>query len=310
MIKEVFNLKKNAWHSKLMKFTWGYTHRDFSHICPYFWLSVLNVVMFPITFFIKTVVVGLGKLIGDLFVKIFGPLIIYVQNRPSKWERLEMWEEKFIEELKKGNGLESFARLDLELKCNTKFNDVFQKIYYIDSNRDLYAKIQALREKYFDEREKKQYQYDAEIKALSIKNKQKITKMVNIVKPIAVNILYLAAGFTLAFVGLGLYELGILLYKLGVWILNLSFDIDWHTFFLAMGLLIGLGLAVILLVVIVSYFYNKITNCCECRQKLLNFFSYFKYLKYLGYPVYYVYKFFELLWIMLKDNCPAINWED
>lgn len=311
MIKDVFNLKKNAWHSKLMKFTWGYTHRDFSHICPYFWLSILNVVIFPLTFLIKKVIVGIGGLIAILIIKMLKPLINYMESRPGKWEKLELWEDKFIEELKKGNGLESFAKLDLELRCNSKFNDVFQKIYYRDSNKDLYAKIQALRIKYNDEQNKKENQYDAEIKALTIKNKQKITKMVNIVKPIAVNIIYLAAGFTLAFVGFGLYELGILLYHVGVWISNLKFGtIDWNTFFLVIGIAIGIGLSASLLYIVINYFYDKISNCCECRQKLLNFFSYFKYLKYLGYPVYWVYKFFELLWIMLKDNCPAINWED
>ena len=168
----------------------------------------------------------------------------------------------------------------------------------------------TVREKYFAEQEKKKDQYHAEIKALTIKNKQKITKMVNIFKPIAVNIIYLAAGFSLAFVGLGLYELGILLYNVGVWIFNLHFNIDWNTFFLLIGVIIGVVISVVLLVVVLDFIRNKFNNCCECRQKLLNFFSYFKYPKYLGYPVYYVYKFFELLWVMLKDNCPAIKWED
>jgi len=311
MIKDVFNLKKNAWHSKLMNFTWGYTHRDFSHICPYFWLSILNVIMFPITFLIKNVIIGLGKLLGELLVKISDSLINYMDSRPDKWEKREIWEDRFIENLKKGDGLESFIKLDLDLKCNGKFNDIFNKIYhYRDSHRDLYAKILALREKYFAEQEKKKDQYHAEIKALTIKNKQKITKMVNIFKPIAVNIIYLAAGFSLAFVGLGLYELGILLYNVGVWIFNLHFNIDWNTFFLLIGVIIGVVISVVLLVVVLDFIRNKFNNCCECRQKLLNFFSYFKYLKYLGYPVYYVYKFFELLWVMLKDNCPAIKWED
>lgn len=48
MFKDVFVLRKNAWHSRLMHYIWGLRYHDFSHICPYFWLSIFNVIISPI----------------------------------------------------------------------------------------------------------------------------------------------------------------------------------------------------------------------------------------------------------------------
>lgn len=42
MFKDVFVLRKTAWHARMMKYIWGLDHGDFSHICPYWWLSVFN----------------------------------------------------------------------------------------------------------------------------------------------------------------------------------------------------------------------------------------------------------------------------
>lgn len=48
MFKDTFVLKKNAWHMKLMTYIWGLKHYHFSHLCPYFWLSIFNVIISPV----------------------------------------------------------------------------------------------------------------------------------------------------------------------------------------------------------------------------------------------------------------------
>jgi hypothetical protein len=48
MIKDIFKLKKQSWHIYLMEFLWGLTHQNFPNMCPYFWLSVANVIIAPV----------------------------------------------------------------------------------------------------------------------------------------------------------------------------------------------------------------------------------------------------------------------
>ncbi len=46
MFKDVFVLKKNSYHAKMMKWIWNLNYYDFSHMCPYWWLSVFNHIIF------------------------------------------------------------------------------------------------------------------------------------------------------------------------------------------------------------------------------------------------------------------------
>lgn len=304
MIKEIFVLKKNAWHSKLMKFIWGYSHYDFSHICPYFWLSVLNVVIFIPICIIK----GLKGVFNFVFAGLGNTIENIADNvADKKRDNKYNWKQVTIENIRNGINLEYYAKLNLDRSCNRKYARLINDLYHDDSFAEILAKIQKLREEYELAEEQRQLKYQNELKAITIKNKAKITKIVNIVKPISLYILYLLAGFTLAFVGFGLYELGILLYNIGVWFANLPFStICWSDVFVVISSVFG----VIFLIIGLIYLVSKYEDCCECQDRVKKFFSYFKYLIYLGYPIYLIYKFFELLVIMLKDNCPAIDWKD
>lgn len=46
VIKDEYTLSKNAWHARMMKYMWKLDPEDFSHMCPYFWLSFLNCLLF------------------------------------------------------------------------------------------------------------------------------------------------------------------------------------------------------------------------------------------------------------------------
>jgi hypothetical protein len=87
MIKDVFTLSKNSYHVKMMKYIWNLNYYDFSHMCPYWWLSVVNHIIFIPFFlvreFLKLLKWGL-KIIGK---GIWGFLSFI-------WSLVIMWEEK------------------------------------------------------------------------------------------------------------------------------------------------------------------------------------------------------------------------
>lgn len=45
MIKDIFTFKKKSWHMQLMTLIWGFEYYNFRNMCPYFWLSVLNILI-------------------------------------------------------------------------------------------------------------------------------------------------------------------------------------------------------------------------------------------------------------------------
>lgn len=53
MFKDVFVLKKSSYHAKMMSYIWGLKATDFSHMCPYWWLSVFNHFVIFIVFPVK-----------------------------------------------------------------------------------------------------------------------------------------------------------------------------------------------------------------------------------------------------------------
>ena len=55
MFEQGFTFKKSAWHARLMKYIWNLGPRDFDYMCPYFWLSVFNVIIAPVVLPIKFV---------------------------------------------------------------------------------------------------------------------------------------------------------------------------------------------------------------------------------------------------------------
>lgn len=103
MIKDTFVLKKGSWHSRLMRYTWNLSHKDFSHICPYFWLSIFNVIIcpvfLPLKFLFKKCLPFVGMYVG-LFLKwMMGGVCDFfdtIGNKMNAWavESDRKWYEK------------------------------------------------------------------------------------------------------------------------------------------------------------------------------------------------------------------------
>lgn len=45
---DTYRFNKNAWHFKFMKWCWGMEHEDITNMCPYFWSTILTMVIFPV----------------------------------------------------------------------------------------------------------------------------------------------------------------------------------------------------------------------------------------------------------------------
>ena len=94
MIKDVFILKKNSFHVRVMKYIWNLDYHDFSHMCPYWWLSVFNFIVIVPWFVIKETF----KFIGYLFRRL-GSFLSSVFEMLDEWmeEQAEIRHQKEVE---------------------------------------------------------------------------------------------------------------------------------------------------------------------------------------------------------------------
>lgn len=53
MFFDEVKLSKKSWHYKLMKFTWGQSTPNLWSFCPYFWLTIFNFIILPITLVVR-----------------------------------------------------------------------------------------------------------------------------------------------------------------------------------------------------------------------------------------------------------------
>lgn len=111
MIKDVFKFKKDSWHMKLMTFIWGFEYYEFRNMCPYFWLSVFNVVV-GISIIIpgKYLVKGIRKVIDGSGQFIEDTVQVY-RNRCEEAD--EKFRAKIREQLLNGTLSEKDDLIDL-----------------------------------------------------------------------------------------------------------------------------------------------------------------------------------------------------
>lgn len=99
MFKDVFVLKKTSWHVRMMKYIWGLDYKDFTHMCPYWWLSVFNFVIaiWVVGFFkegykiLKYTFAIISQIIKEIWI-VISPPFKWVASRVS--EIIDILEEK------------------------------------------------------------------------------------------------------------------------------------------------------------------------------------------------------------------------
>lgn len=271
MFVDQFSLSKNSWHARMMNYIWGFKTSDFSHICPYFWLSILNVIIFIPFAILKTFVRGL----------------IVVLNRSTDLfdQKYDQWEKNYIKKLHNDPAeLERFAG---NVLCNKRFNRIWNKItsrfWSEGSYSAIYNKVTKLRADLEDKREE-----EKERRRLS--NKQKINKINRIFKPFAQFIIGLAATASVMAVFYGIYL--IIIY-------NPIKRINWREVLVILGISGIIIIGTIVIALGLRYIVEAIKKRSECGKST-----------WVGSFFTGIGKFFSICFQIIKNNCPAIKWED
>lgn len=333
MIKDVFKFKKNAWHAKLMKRVWGYDPEDFRNMCPYFWLSVVNVVCLPLILVIAGFIV-LILAIKKLTEASQASIDRACETKIVKWaaKKTENWwkDEDLI--MAVGKNLHtspwfSLPEFDSYKQKDAKYRKFYEALSPEDKKKlwDKYdARIKEIKEAQHKaeverwERER----VEAEKKRLRDATRAvRIGKATVVIKTIFKIIIWPILLF-----------IAYLLYLIGVEVV--SWDYSWvgpffYFLYLAIGTILGVGLFLYSLFVFSSWISCKLQGVCipcEARRKaIVKFFKFcfgwIKYFSIVKWPFIWIGRFFHSIWkgivflwdIMIafkQNNCPAIEWED
>jgi hypothetical protein len=318
MIKDVFVLKKNSWHTKLMKRIWGWNYYDFSNMCPYFWLTVLNCLIAPFIILFDVVKLIATK-IADFVMPYLDAMAEAYEKRCE--EKREKWYDSYLDKIDnilfKENPTESDYKLLHKIKNADYSKD--KHLYTIYREKLDYEKREILRNRYYEleaefyrkKREEDDRKYEMKI-AKEKTNRQKIAAALPVVKMIVKGIGIVA----LIFATYLLYRLALVVISWD-W-LNILKNVGKYTLGL---LLIGVAIAIIwfigkilikLLVKLWCVFANYCIPCEERADKLEaglrsigSAFAY-PFVK-TGQGIVFVW---ELLVTLKKNNCPGIDWED
>lgn len=305
MFVDSFTLKKNSWHAKLMWLTWHLETRDFSHICPYFWLSIANVLILPLTLVIYA--------------------LYYMVKYPVKWynDMIESFETKRREEYNKWLSDEMqklktddtywdvvTEKLLASNSCSRKYQDLMFRHYKWQVHGEAYDKFIQWRDKYFNlehERDRIEEERRELVKQQSfqvkLNQKAKVNWLLKIVKPLTKVFLVILTGVILWVI----YILGKLLinwistWKITVVLANLK----------TIGILLLLCLGVTVIVLFIRWLFLKMKHSlripCHVTDKIGNFFIMLLVpFVWIGGGIGLL---FRIIGQMIRNNCPAIEWK-
>lgn len=209
MFKDVFKLKKKSWYMWLMKYIWGLDYYDFSHVCPVFWITIINIVIFPFTAVVK------------LVCKLFNYLsAIHIRKSNEKSELKYKFREELIDKIKRDPIIlkdyitKIVQREEGDIKKLPKvYRGLYNEIYYY-SNDDFRTKfvqlrreIEAKREEILEEKRQQLRKKAAADYQSMLKRKQMIAKLVKYTKPLGQGILIILSLLLVYLIGLGIYHL-------------------------------------------------------------------------------------------------------
>jgi hypothetical protein len=335
MIKDVFTLSKSAWHARLMMYIWRLSYRDFSHMCPYFWLSAFNVVIFVSFAVVKTLIQGIVA-IGYKIDDGLEAFSNYIDSRIARWE------DSFYATLEKDpKKWEDLYKLDLSKRCNRKYSHFIRsKLYDTDRTKftDFWTKYNEFKwerqaKESAEEIEKTRLKQEAERiqwekdapkraaaaeraklkKARALNNKIRINSILKVVKPIMQWFIYLIASALALLALFGIFKVLMLtaLIKHKFWV-GLGVVSEW---FLA-------GSSSIIMIAFIVIWCVKnihITLGCKTQDRLdafgiglaKIFIFLWKIVSYLPIKLGKgIYRAIVFMGQMISDNCPAIQWKE
>lgn len=290
MFAETFKLKKSSWHLSLMKWIWGYDSHDFYNLCPYFWLTILNLFIAPF--------------VGSWVV--FKTAVWWLRNKVDDFcaKQEENWVTKYLDKLLQATEPQPWM---VKVYDSTRFFGSHSGKYETLGRR-LYnyrygtLEEQALYKKLVAGALELQAEYDAAELKIKDARAKTLTKLVKIIKPIVLGLVVIAVAVILY-----------LLYRLGVVASRWPWLTIGEMVLRFIGYLALVGIAVLILagaIIAVKTLYCE--YCVSDKPTLLG--ATFKgFGSALAAPFVYIGKGFAFVWAILvamkQNNCPGIDWE-
>lgn len=348
MFKEVFRLRPKSWHARLMKRMWNLDHYDFSHMCPYFWLSVFNVILMYLLqgWLLILIFKGLKWLLQGIGTAL-DMLSEYLEEvKERQKEREEEKARRLIDELfhqiqeKSPTVLKRIASANFfERKWNDPLRrawERFQKITAPDEVEVISNHIREFRpiltmpkerepsiqDDYFHEQVRKREKERAEQKRLRmIAAKRRINAILRITKPIVTFLAYCAGAFMILVV---LWLIWLAIKAMGRVEHETYREVGHITLQIFMWIAIGVS-TVVVFILLWKHLFSKIRIRLprinlpemseETEEKISNLFRNiwkpFKwFFRLLGKVFKAIGEFFALCIQMFKNQCPPIEWVD
>ena len=338
-----------------MKYIWNLDYYDFSHMCPYWWLTVFNHIVFIPIFIVKSAYKGfsmLANFIGSWFEALMD---YYEQKRVDNYRTLA---KKLIEDPKKVLRLSDSERQ--RVYDYMEWDEVKAvKSYYYKVQAENDSKKQIAEQK--KEEQKIQKTYEEAVKSINdnkaanlvsieaqkqylkeqerireeverqrrIRNKQKITRILKIVKPVLTYGAYIIGTLLVL---IAVYYLGVFV----VWSYTKLSEVKHSTYveilnylWLICKVIFAIGICALIIYFLVKWIGKQISKIkipdVEIEINIPSFgirkfFS--KMIDYLVLPFNIIINkgiipFFraigngiKLIIQMIKNECPAIKWED
>jgi hypothetical protein len=144
MSDKIYHLKKDGFLVKIMRYIWGFDYHDFSHMCPFFWLSVFNLIIIIPYFCICKTLLGL-KLVGKWLGKHAVLISEVIDEKIGDWDKRQ--HERYLERLEK----KQFK--DVSKLTSDKIRKIQKIVPHTEKNLDL---LTLLWEKYEENLEAKE----------------------------------------------------------------------------------------------------------------------------------------------------------
>lgn len=223
-----YELNKNSWVAKLTFKTWNVSEEDFTHICPFFWLAVFTVLVFPISLFILLVKWG---------IKTYDEVTKQNKQQFNTWARTYLdWIKS--DEKAKQSFLDNFYKNE-----KSQLYRFYDWLFYQDF--DLWDKAKDVLHAYKLEKDDKKLMKERS-------RKDMIAKAVVYTKPISKFILYCLAIASIA-------GLGYLLEMFISYCLSLP-STSWREFFTKLGKAILLVIVILTTIYGISVYFKRKDN--------------------------------------------------
>ena len=353
MFKDVFKVKKTSYHARMMKYIWNLDYYNFSHMCPYFWLSIFNhfIIVFVFIFkqvyrlvFVKFVrfmlemLMSVHEHINDYFdeieqQKLQKKAYYYIEHPEILGKFKYRYIDKFLDKIndtdlrwkvrdlyyESSRKIETEKEREIRLakeaeaeKERLRLREEFMKMCEDQEKRNKLLQTEAYIDYVKKEHEKRKRAEEEAKRQRIIRNKQRITNILKIVKPILTWCAYLLGSFVVI---VGLYY-GYVFFD---WLIGYFSNIKHTTYIkvgkmtaLTIGSIAGIALALFILFHIISYLI-KIDMSFVWLKKGANFVSkpfVWLYKKALKPAWCWTVSAIGLVIQMFKNQCPAIEWED